>query len=287
MNKVFSMAFGEQFTALMAGLTPGRTVDEVLDELSKDFLYTTINDYRECPWPANADRKARCAVCQQSGGFKAWRRGVYTQFDSRVCVQHFGNSGLRDEVKRLLDASGLTPPERAHTFARSTTDPYNRLAMESLQTWSEGEQGMYLCSPLNGVGKTHLLHALILRLCQQGIGALLVRTVDLVADLHHAVSEKQRVEAVLYPLKYAPVLCWDDLGKEGMAAGDFVIEKIYNVIDYRNRAEVPLFVSSNFEYSALEGRFGGNYGPAIVSRLAGMCKVYKLGGPDRRIAHSK
>lgn len=194
---------------------------------------------------------------------------------------------------KLLGNSGLRGIELEHTFEDAVIDEHNSSVYKKLMTWDHTLGiGVYLFSAKsklnpagNGVGKSYVLHALVHRLCREGIECLYGRTTDFLMEIRFAYDDRSGVNEQLILDRYinVPVLLWDDLGKESFRS-DWGPERFYYVIDERVRLGRPMVLSSNFDLDELERHFGmDNYGPAIVSRIAGACKLYKLGGPDRRL----
>lgn len=196
--------------------------------------------------------------------------------------------------RKLLKKSGLCGIELEHTFEDAVIDDHNRSVYKKLMTWNYATGiGIYVSSaksklnPVgNGVGKSYVLHALTHRLCREGVECLYSRTTDFLMEIRFAYDDRSGVSEQLVLDRYihVPVLLWDDLGKESFRS-DWGPERFYYVIDERIRLGRPIVFSSNFDLDELEKHFGiDNYGPAIVSRIAGACKLYKLGGPDRRLS---
>lgn len=73
-----------------------------------------------------------------------------------------------------------------------------------------------------------------------------------------------------------PFLIIDDLGAEKPT--DFVRQATYYLINQREMNCLPTIITTNFPLSYLDE----NIDPRIASRIAGMCRVIELTGPDRR-----
>lgn len=69
----------------------------------------------------------------------------------------------------------------------------------------------------------------------------------------------------------------DDLGTE--KASEWALEKLFFIIDRRYKNEKRILFSSNYSLSQLSNRLDDR----IASRIAGMCDVIEMKGPDRRI----
>jgi len=73
------------------------------------------------------------------------------------------------------------------------------------------------------------------------------------------------------------VLILDDLGAEKLT--DFVRQTTYFILNEREQWNLRTIITSNFTLSKLDEQVD----PRISSRIAGMCKVLKFNGKDRRL----
>lgn len=77
------------------------------------------------------------------------------------------------------------------------------------------------------------------------------------------------------------VLCIDDLGAEKLT--DFVRQITYFIINEREERCLVTLITSNFSLADIDTQID----PRVSSRIAGMCKVLKFSGKDRRINNAK
>jgi DNA replication protein DnaC len=210
------------------------------------------------------------------------------------CIYEVSDCWGEVMYRKLIRESRLVGIELKHTFEAAKIDCYNKELYQYLQNWDYTKGiGVYIGAQKdennpqgNGTGKSYALHALVHRLCREGVRCLYARTVDFLKDLQATYNDDSKESEIKVLAKYAnvPVLLWDDLGKESFRS-DWGPERFYHIIDERVRNGRPIVISSNFGIEELEQRFGdGNHGPAIVSRLAGHCEYFLLGGPDRRLS---
>lgn len=148
---------------------------------------------------------------------------------------------------------------------------------------SRGE-GAYLHGPV-GTGKTHALMACARLLVERGtkcrvwpFSALLEREQASWrgngGDGYGWVAEACR----------KPVLLLDELG-EGKPT-EWSVAKLYELVDARYQAGLPLVCASNLTLPELGERISlgdGTTGARIVSRLYEMCPRIEVSGPDRRL----
>ena len=79
------------------------------------------------------------------------------------------------------------------------------------------------------------------------------------------------------------MLILDDLGKEASNTA-YACERLFAIIDKRDKAMLPTIVTSNYRLSEIAKNITeGAVGVAIASRLASSCKQVPLEGPDRRL----
>jgi len=80
------------------------------------------------------------------------------------------------------------------------------------------------------------------------------------------------------------MLCLDDLGKGKLT--DWVLERIYLILDMRYQDGKPTFITTQYDLDALTRLFAAasdmETATAIRSRIEGRCKILKIGGPDWR-----
>lgn len=87
-------------------------------------------------------------------------------------------------------------------------------------------------------------------------------------------------DKALHVLTGHVALVLDDLDK--VRPTEYGAEQVFNAIDRRLTAGIPLLVTSNLTPAELAGRYPEPYGSAIASRLGGECRVVQMQGSDRR-----
>ena len=152
--------------------------------------------------------------------------------------------------------------------------------------------GLYVTGPV-GVGKTHVGYAALAAWCRLtetppmpsrkdvwdavrfGPNVHTVRATALLDQLRPGADDARQV---VEDCQDARLLFIDDLGAE--KPSEWTQEKIYEVIDERYARCLPLIVTSNLPPRAL----AEHVGERTASRLAEMCTLVPLTGPDRRRA---
>ena len=111
------------------------------------------------------------------------------------------------------------------------------------------EKGLYLYGEF-GVGKSYILGAIANELAKMKIKSVLVYVPEFLREIKAAIND-QTLQSKVDFVKKTPVLMLDDFGAEGITpwARD---EIIGTILHYRMSERLPTFISSNFNYDALE-----------------------------------
>ena len=122
--------------------------------------------------------------------------------------------------------------------------------------------------------------AAALQLIETGRRVMAVATYDLMDAMR---SRKDEDRALFERAAGCDVLILDDLGKEASNTA-YACERLFAIIDKRDKAMLPTIVTSNYRLSEIAKNITeGAVGVAIASRLASSCKQVPLEGPDRRL----
>ena len=204
------------------------------------------------------------------------------------------------ERAKVLATMAAKRPE----IARKRGVP-SRFVKASLQDFpakfrrSGAEKGICATGP-RGVGKTHFLGACFNAEAERiepvrvdldpGVGAsfeepgldaypLFVSAPELLLRIRATFGGRgeESEQEILDEVSRVPVLFIDDLGAEAPSA--WSTQALYMVIDRRYGENVKTFISSNYELRELAGRLDDR----ITSRIAELCEVVKMAGPDRRV----
>lgn len=188
-------------------------------------------------------------------------------------------------VKRNIafpDCNDKTLPEndmRNWTFA---TDNFKRPELtnaakryvENFETFKMQGKGLLLYGTV-GTGKSYMSACIANALIDRGYDVL-VTTFNRIERTAFSMSDKQ----VYYDrLNSNDLLVIDDLGTERDSA--YMQEIVFNVIDTRSRANLPLIVTSNLTNEEFKNPTGIN-NQRIYSRILEMCHPIKVIGEDQR-----
>lgn len=172
----------------------------------------------------------------------------------------FENFSLRPETSKALDA------------ARGFVDSFPDRLRDGRGLWFIGR-----C----GTGKTRLAASIL-----NEINARFGHPVAAVVAPHflQRLRESYRSEntedvevRLMRRLQTVSCLLLDDLGAE--TSTPWGVDRIYLIIDHRNRHMLPTLVTSNFFPDELAERTD----PRLVSRLTEMCEIHEMRGADYRL----
>lgn len=147
----------------------------------------------------------------------------------------------------------------------------------------ENGEGLYIYSKGCGNGKTtwstKIAKEYILKsACKQEFIDLVyfVNVADYLESLKQCFNGNKSTEEVERPLKECKLLILDDIGVE--KSSEWVIERLYAVINYRVNEEKSMIITSNLTLTELSQKLNDR----IASRINGSCKVVQIIGKDRR-----
>lgn len=154
---------------------------------------------------------------------------------------------------------------RRHGSAELKPDQRQSLEMayKLAQSYAENSEGWLVLMGENGVGKTHLAAAIAHACRDRGTGVLFLIVPDLLDHLRYTFRPDSDVsyDELFEEVKRVPLLVLDDLGAHGTTP--WAREKLYQIINYRYNARLPLVVTTNLSLDELE-----RAEPRIASRLA-------------------
>jgi len=205
----------------------------------------------------------------------------------------------RTKIQYLLKKSGLGKRFQERTFAKwdKSLGPLAKVAYDKAwhyaKNWWDNYKagrGLYIHGPY-GTGKTHLAAAIVNYVIQTYEVPVLFGTLTvLFQHMKDAIvmGDSYRLEKERETLYTVDLLVIDDLGKERPT--DWVVEELFNLINYRYEHMKPIIITSNYNPDELKQRYNKasrdygekDIGSAIISRLKEMCDTLPLFGEDYR-----
>lgn len=183
-------------------------------------------------------------------------------------------------IQELREAAGIPRRFAECTFDNFAVEAGTRPMLEAARRYSESlpavdGKGLVLVGPV-GVGKTHLVVALVKAAVQREVKTSFLAVPELLAEMRAAMRTELGPEAVMERVQDVALLVLDDLGAERVT--DWVREQLYRLINHRYERLLPVLATSNLTPDELEAQLGER----TISRLLEMCDWALGEGPDRR-----
>lgn len=195
------------------------------------------------------------------------------------------------EIDRLFNMSKLGERFKKRNFDTFVVNDENKRAYEIANRFVNNFEGArtegygIMFSGTCGAGKTHIACSIAIELIKKGIPVIYGTAITLLDKIKETYSENDKSEAELLELySNVDLLIVDDLGKEKPT--EWVVEKLYYIINQRYENLKPTIITSNFDLSKLTERLtvknNNSTAEAIVSRLCEMCAVVNMNFKDYR-----
>ena len=151
-----------------------------------------------------------------------------------------------------------------------------RTAFNRAVEFARSPEGWLIFHGLNGCGKTHLAAAIANYRLAQGKPVFFVVVPDLLDHLRSTFSPDSKIsyDEFSEKLKETPLLILDDFGEQ--SATPWAQEKLYQLINYRYNARLPMVVTTCLSLEEIETR--------ISSRMVDpkLSLVFNIRAPDYR-----
>lgn len=178
---------------------------------------------------------------------------------------------------RLVELLGGEKAHRESRFETFTVTRENEPAFTRAKTFDARRDNLYLWGPC-GVGKSHLAGAVAAGACRSGLIVELFRPPKLLRRVRRPdpVDEERAILRIVR----SDVFVLDDLGVGPDTS--YARQVFQEILDGRDSADRNgLVVTSKYSLDDLARKLGDD---AIPSRLAGMCRVIHIPGPDWRLS---
>ena len=241
-----------------------------------------------------ADGKLRCSKCGEelekelpfplldgSGRteMRTIRRSCKCDRDAREAKENrfkFQETQAKiDELRKLslMDArlKGITFENYKQTQENAKAISIARKYVDKFDSMYEKGQGILFWGDV-GTGKSFTAAAIANELLNKQIPVVMTSFIKLLDVMRGFESGNA---AYIERLNQAKLLVVDDLGAE--RGTDFTLEKVYDVIDSRYRAQKPIIITTNLSFSEMKACTDIRY-TRIYDRLFEMCYPVKMEG---------
>jgi DNA replication protein DnaC len=212
-------------------------------------------------------------------------RGVRCEVCADIAERAAGEVTQSEVVENRRASSGLPPKWQRQTFGGIEQDEERARALELAAQWSlEDIRGLVLWGEV-GRGKTAIAAAAANGLLEKRRVRWLSVS-ELLMALRSGFGTPQ-YERALRQLDTGrggaglAGLALDDLDK--LKPSEHQVQPIFTAVNAWVEAEAPLLVTLNRDLDALFEWLPETFAEPLCSRLAGYCKVVKVGGRDRRL----
>jgi DNA replication protein DnaC len=159
------------------------------------------------------------------------------------------------------------------TFETYRQNARNRAGLEACKAFDPKVGSLYLHGPV-GCGKSHLAWSMARAIP----GAEVNKATALIRWFR--MRDPREEEREIDRLARVPCLVVDDLGVQ--KDSEHALSILYEILDRRDMdCRFGLIITSNLPLDDLARKMGDD---RITSRIAGMCKIVKLDGPDGRVS---
>ena len=179
---------------------------------------------------------------------------------------------LKKDLRRMA-MSGRDMKE--WTFANADDTKVIRQARRYADNFAEMKErgkGLLLYGDC-GVGKTYAAACIVNALVDSGVPCLMTSFSRVLNALWSAEDKQSYIDS----LNQVELLVIDDLGAERQS--EYVAEQVFNVIDTRSRAKLPMIVTTNL---TLREMTTPSANKRIYERILGRCHPVEVTGENRR-----
>jgi DNA replication protein DnaC len=229
--------------------------------------------------------------CQCEGAAEA-RRKAWEEEENRKVEEEIAltRAEHQAQIEKLFKQSKLGVRFKNRTFENFRILDDNKTVFETAQKYAmEFEKYKAEGVGLNfngtfGAGKTHLAAAIANYLINNGIPVIFGTVINLLGKLKESYNNDGSEAEILGLYGTVDLLILDDLGKERV--NEWVLEKLYHIINERYENNLPLVITTNYDIDDLTQRFttksNEETAKAITSRLWEMCRGQEMNFEDFR-----
>lgn len=185
-------------------------------------------------------------------------------------------------IKQLRSKSLMDEKFSDQTFESFKTTKDNARALKLSRRYADGfdemverNQGLLFWGDV-GTGKTFAAACIANALLDKRVPVVMTSFVKLLENMQGFKDDEDKLTR---SLNRAKLLIIDDLGAE--RSTDFALEKVYNIIDSRYRARLPMILTTNLDLEEMKRVTDIRYS-RIYDRIFEVCYPVKFTGPSFR-----
>ena len=222
--------------------------------------------------PTSADGYIKCPTCAKE----------YTRLcDGGLCPDCTDNRDtnirLLAKQKLLIEACLGARGLREFNFESFKQSPENLEGFKACRDFNPLAHNLFLYGSC-GSGKTHLAGAAWRKRVEDGMVCEFLKHPELPRLFRQKEADEEKI--LLKRFSEFDVLVIDDIGVG--RATEFSNQILYEILDLRiNNYKNGLILTSNLPLEDFAAKVGDD---RLPSRIAGMCKVIKIGGKDHRLS---
>ena len=237
-------------------------------------------DALKTPNKSPAPRKVKAKATPSSGGQTDWEDRNGDDPPGGQGPEHgFTDAASQKDVFQALRREEAQIPRRfwkktIKDFRVRSTLGHNLVGLAksfvtSFDFEKEYPKGLLMIGGV-GSGKSHLAVAILCEVIAKGYSGLYYNSPDLLRDIRATFDSEGDVteDAILDKITEVDLLVLDDLGAEKVS--EFVLDRLYIVVNKRYEGCKPMIVTTNLEVEELEARLNKR----IVSRFFEMCAIF-------------
>lgn len=186
------------------------------------------------------------------------------------------------KIRKLRAASLMDAQFAISTFDNFKVTKYNkknfglcRRYAEKFDTMVENNQGLLLWGNV-GTGKSFAAACIANYLLEHQVPVMMTSFVKLLETVQSAKTDESDI---IRRLNRAKLVIFDDLGAE--RSTDYALEKVYNIVDSRYRARLPMILTSNLTLAEMQEETDIRY-MRIYDRVFETCYPMQFTGPSLR-----
>lgn len=195
--------------------------------------------------------------------------------------QEIENMKALSRIQLLREQSLMDERLSSATFDVCQTTPHNERAVKICRKYADRfdemfkrNQGLLMYGAV-GTGKSFLSACIANQLLKSGVPVVMTSFVKLIGKFRSFTED----DATIDLLNTAKLLIIDDLGAE--RSTDYSLEKVYDVIDSRYRAKMPMILTTNVPFSEMKQTPDVRY-QRIYDRVFENCYPIQFTGPSWR-----